>query len=211
MNTLFDKYITILKITKQIIRHPFAFGETIEDKLATSKQAARYLVEGVIFSLAIFQLVITGQGEKFALLDLPFAGEIIGAVMVGSVLLTGLATHPFARLFSPAQTSIHGSFAAFLYWSGFCLFVIPPIAALLIIGFKWLLSSVSLAVPWQLLLFALTFGPLFIIYYLGTIASWIGQTYKISTSMGGLAILFGYALSMVLAGGLFAAYTALIR
>ncbi len=211
MNELFDKYILILRITRDIVVHPFAFGSTFQDSVDETKRAARYMFEGVIFAVAIFQLSIPRMETEMALLDLPFAGEIIGGVMVISVLLTGLTTHPMARLFSDSDTTWHGRFASFLYWTGFCLLVLPALFVILAIAWQWLFQLIDVSSTAKTLILFAIMAPVLIIYYMGTIVSWISRQYKLTAFMAVLAILFGYSLSMVLSGAAFAAYTSIVN
>ena len=204
------KYVTIYRITKAIVLNPFGFGQTIEDTIAETKRAAKYLIEGVIFAVAIFQILTAGQKADLPFLDLPFAGELLAALMVGSVLLTGLTTHPFAKMFSNTPTTMHGSFAAFLYWTGFCLFVVPALGLVLYFGAKVLFSLISVTSLIKSILLLLIMVPLLLVYYLGTISGWIGRVYNIEPMMGGLAIIFGYALNMILAGSIFTLLSAIV-
>ena len=197
-----DKYILILNTTKHILLHPFSFADSFEDTIEDTKRAARYLFEGLVFAIAIIQFLIKGLDTAIPVLYLPFGGEIIAGIFVLAVLFTGLTTHPMAKLFSEASTSIHGSFASFLYWTGFCLFVLPALFFVLITGINWLTSIAGLSGSLNYwLLFAVGI-PVLIIYYGGTIVSWIAHQYRFSKPMAVLAILFGYTLSSIVSGPL---------
>lgn len=194
----------IYTITKSIIVSPFAFGDTIGDTLDDTKRAARYLGESVIFCFAIYQLLIAGPETDNFLSKLPFAEEIIALGLIGSVMLTGLFTHPIASFFSGNKRSVHGSIASFLYWTGSSIFVIWPIIILMIVGSAPLFQFLNINPSWLLWIMLAIFVPFMFVYYVGTITSWIGRVYGMEPLMAGLAIVFSYTLSNGLGLVLFA-------
>ena len=196
MRAFWNKYLVILTTTKDILLHPFAFGSTIHDSIEDTKRAAVYLGEGVVFFYAIYSALNAGYGPDLPLSNLPFAGEILAAAMIASAMLTGLITHPIANFFSSRSNSVYGSLACFLYWSGFCLFVIPPVFAVLIVGAQGLFGILNLAEDLKLLIMMAIMVPVVFVYYMGTISSWIGSVYGIEPFMGGIAVACSYALFM---------------
>lgn len=190
------KYVVIATTTWNILTDPFGFGRTIGDTVEDTKRAAFYLFEVVVFFYAVYAALLAGPEPASAFSDLPFSGEILGAVLVASTLLTGLMVHPFARWFSSRPTSFHGSLACFLFWGAFCLFVIPPVFAVLILGAQRLFGVLSLSEDARLLIMMAVMVPVFFIYYVGTICSWIGRVYGIEPVIAGIAIACSYALFM---------------
>lgn len=206
MEGFWNKYRIIFTITKDIVLHPIEFGSTIRDSKEETKRAALYVGEGVVLFYAVYQVLIAGQETDLPLSNLPFAGEILAAGLIASAMLTGLVTHPVANFFSSRSNSVHGSLASFLYWTGFCLFVIPPVFTVLIMGSQWLFGVLDLADDWKLLIVMAVMVPIVFVYYIGTISSWIGKVYDIEPVLGGIAIVCSYALSM----GVAAAVTAVV-
>ena len=196
MDGFWNKYFLIFTITKDIVLHPFEFGSTIRDTMEETKRAALYVGEGMVLFYAVFQLLIAGQETDLPLSNLPFAGEIIAAGMIASAMLTGFITHPVASFFSSRSNSVHGSLASFLYWTGCCMFVIPPVFTVVIMGSQWLFGLLELAEDWKLLIVMAVMVPIVFVYYIGTISSWIGTVYDIEPFMGGIAIACSYALFM---------------
>ncbi len=196
MGDFAHKYVVIATTTKSILLDPFGFGATIGDTVDDTKRAALYLFEGFVFFYALYTALVTVPGEDLPLDGLPFSGETLAAILVASTALTGLMTHPLARLFSSRRTSVHGSLACFLYWGGFCLFVIPPVFAILITGGQWLFDALSLPDDFRLLIMMALLVPFLFVYYVGTICTWIGHVYDIEPVAAGIAIACSYALFM---------------
>lgn len=205
-----EKLILIFSTTTAILLHPFAFGATLTDTWAETKRAARYAFEGGIFAFFVYQLALKNLGAESFFADLPFAGELVAAVIVASVVFSAIAVHPIARAFSSKPATIHASLAVLLYWSGFCIFVLLPIIALIIFvlsaGADVLSLPQSVVVASSVALLFVAFG----IYGFGALASWLGHAYAMSPFMGGLAFLFGYAASFVFASALMAAFQSVI-
>ena len=199
-----NKYFMIYRVTKSILLGPFAFGETIGDTAADTKRATRYLGEGVIFCFAIYQVIASYQETANFMTELPFAGEILAAGLIGTVMLTGLFTHPVASFFSGNSRAIHASLTSFLYWTGFSIFVMWPIIALIIIGSTTILASLPINPGWLLWIMMGFLVPFILVYYVGTLSSWIGSAYGMETMMGGLAIMFSYTISMAVGMGIYA-------
>ncbi|MBU2582914.1 MAG: hypothetical protein KJ622_14475 [Alphaproteobacteria bacterium] len=195
MSNFWDKYALILTTTKHIVLNPFEFGETIGDSPADSKRAAVYLGEGAIFFYSLFQLSNFGSTSDLPYADAPFAGEIIAAVLIFSAVVMALVTHPIARWFSDGNTTLHASLASFLYWSGFCLFIIPPFMVALITGSQWLFASLPYGENIRFFSFMAVGVPFMFVYYIGTISNWIGSTYKIEPIMGGISVALAYVVS----------------
>ena len=192
MDKFWHKYVLILTTTKEILLNPFEFGEGIEDRPKETKRAAIYLGEGVIFFYTLFQLATFGSDIEIPYAGNPFSAEVLAAMMIATALLSGLITHPVALWFSGGNTSIHGSLASFLYWSRFCLFVIPPIFAALIMGSDWIFEVLYFGDDMKLFSFMAVGVPFIFVYYMGTISSWIGSAYRMESIMGGISVAIAY-------------------
>lgn len=205
MEGFWHKYLLVLSTTRDILISPFGFGRTIDDSAKETKRAALYVGEGVVFFYAVFRGLYAGRQADLPLSNLPFAGELLALGLIASAVLTGLITHVVASLFSRREPTIHASLASFLYWCGFCLFVIPPAMAILMVGSQRLFGVVQLGEGWQMLITLAVIGPLFLVYYFGTICSWIGSAYAIGPAMGGAVIacsLAIYSIASTTIGGL---------
>lgn len=211
MNNFWDKYLLIFGTTWHILREPLAFGQTLTGDPAETKRAMKYLGEGVILFYGLFQLANMGSETELPLSSIPFSGEILAAVMIVSVLLTALFTHPVALWFSGNPTSIHGSLAPFLYWSGFCLFVMPIAFTALIISARWLFDTLNFSEDMMLLTFMVLSVPPFFVYYIGTISTWIGNTYRMEPLLGGISVFIAYMIMSAVGAGLAAAGSALLK
>jgi len=194
VNGFADKYIVIATTTWNILRDPFGFASTIGDTIDDAKGAALYLFEGVVFFYAVYTALLVGPGEELPFSELPFSGEILAAILVTSTALTALITHPLVRLFSSRETALYGSLTCFLYWGGFCLFVIPPVFAVLILGAQWLFGVLDLSEGIRMLIMMAIMVPVLFVYYVGTICSWIGRVYDIEPVVAGIAIACSYLL-----------------
>ena len=200
VNGFAHKYVVIATTTKSILLDPFGFGSTIGDTIDDTKRAALYLFEGFVFFYALYML-FAESGPDLPFSNLPFSGEILAAVLVASTALTALIAHPLARMFSSRHTSVHGSLACFFYWGGYCLFVIPPLFAILIMGAQWLFGVLSLPEDVRLLIMMVVMVPILFVYYVGTICSWIGRVYDIEPVVAGIAIAISYTLFMGVGAG----------
>jgi hypothetical protein len=194
VNGFAEKYIVIATTTWNILTDPFEFGRTISDSVDDAKRAALYLFEGFVFFYAVYTALLAGPGEELPFSDLPFSGEILAAILVASTALTALIAHPLVRLFSSRETAVYGSLACFLYWGGFCLFVLPPIFAVLILGAQWLFGVLDLTEGIRMLIMMAIMVPVLFVYYVGTICSWIGRVYDIEPVVAGIAIACSYLL-----------------
>jgi hypothetical protein len=210
MQELRNKIVLILSVTWNILRHPFRFGKQIADDISETKRAGRYLFEGGIFAFAVYQFVLKRAEVENFLIELPFAEELFAAFLLASVLLTSLMTHYVAKLLSSKTPSIHASLARFLYWSGFCFFVMLPVVGLVIFALQGNPNDLGISPTVIAVCAASILVPLIAVYYIGTISSWIGHAYGMTPTMGGVAILFSYALSSAAAMGLLALINSVI-
>lgn len=195
MGAFWDKYLLIITTTKDILLDPFGFADQIEDSAEGTKRAATYLGEGVILAFVVYQFANRGNGTPNAFAELPMSAEILAAAIIVSSMLAGLITHPIARWMSGSSTSVHASMSSYLYWLGFALFAVTPIFAALIMGTQWLFTTLNLGDSAQMLITMAIAVPFIVVYYFGTISTWIGKSYNMEPLQGALAVVLGYAVS----------------
>ncbi len=196
----------IVSVTWNILRHPFAFGKQITDSSDETKRAGRYLFEAGLFGFAIYQLALKRVGIENFIAELPFAGELFAGFLLVSTLITGVATHYVSKLLSSKDPSIHAGLSIFLYWSGFCIFVMLPIVGLVILALQLSANELDISPAVMTVCTAGVLIPLIAVYYIGSLSNWVGNANGMTATMGGLAVLFSYALSSAAVMGLLALF-----
>lgn len=211
MSAFWDKYLLIITTTKDILLDPFGFADQIQDNSEGTKRAATYLGEGVILAFLIFQFANRNNGTRNAFSDLPMPAEILAAVMIAATMMAGLITHPVARWMSGSSTSVHASLSSYLYWTGFALFAVTPIFAVLIVVTQWLFAALDIGDSAQMFIVLAIAVPMIFVYYIGTISTWIGKSYDMEPLQGAAAVAIAYAASSGIGTLLAAAVAALTQ
>lgn len=178
--------------------NPFTFGDALEDSQEEMKRGILYLGEGIIFFYAIWTLIAKSSlNGKSQLPDIPFAGELIAALLIFSAAFAGALTHYVARWFSTENVSVYGSIACFLYWVAFGMFVIPPVFAGFFTGGDYVMKALNFSEDMKLFSTMAICVPVLFVYYVGTISSWIGRMHNMEPILGGISILIAYVIYFV--------------
>jgi hypothetical protein len=185
-----SRYILIYATTRDILLQPFEFGDRITDSPEETKLAAKYLGEGFLFFYSLLKLFDPINDSKVA--GIPFADEVLALAIVASAIMAGLVAHPFEKLITSSSASIYGTLTCFLYWSGFSLFIIPPIFAGVIMGMDAFTAYLNAGENFQFFSFMLIGVPFMFVYYMGTICSWLAKVHDTEPVIAGIALIAAY-------------------
>lgn len=205
MSGALDRFLLIWRTTREIMLHPIAFGNSLDDTIEETLKAARYLVESIVFVVLIFLLMKKGFGMNLPLLENPFTMILLGAqLLIG--LITGLVTHFIAQSFSQSDTSWWGSLASFLYWIGYSIVVFFIVMIIWALLFSWLLLEPGRANLLSKFTVSGLFTMLIGFYFLFLIGTWIRSQYKLTLGSAIGAVLLSYVAASFLISPLIFVY-----
>ena len=189
-----SKYVLIYRTTRDILTAPFSFAGQIANTPQSTKRAETYLGQGFLFFYSLLKLFNPAMGQTTTR-TIPFGDELIALAIVAGALLFGLVVHPFAKAFMGSSARVHGTLSCFLYWTGFSVFVIPPIFAALLMGFDWLVPASTATENIKFFAILLVGVPFMFTYYLGTICFWVAKVHNGEPIIAGLAIITAYLVA----------------
>lgn len=190
-----SKYFLIFSTTRDILAHPFSFGQRIDGSVQELRRAATYLGEGFLLFYSLIKTISWLEGQEAASEAIPFADEILALALVAGTAFTGMISHPFIRAFTGGNGSLYGTLTCFFYWSGFCIFVIPPIFAILLTGMDAVAGGGNLSENMQFFIVLFIGTPFMFVYYLGTICNWLAHVHQTEPIFAGLALIGAYLIS----------------
>lgn len=189
-----SKYVLIYTTTRDILADPFGFGNRIDGSKEELRRAATYLGEGFLLFYSVIKALSSFSGEEVASSTIPFADEMLALALVAMTIVSGLITHPFVRWIAGGKGSLLATMTCFLYWSGFCLFVIPPIFVIFLTGTDWVTSGGALSENIKFFVVLFLGVPFMFVYYLSTICNWLGSTHETEPIAVGMALIAAYLI-----------------
>lgn len=193
-----SKYILIYTTSRDILLNPFGFADRLDDTPQETKRAAIYLGEGFLFFYALLKLFDPATGEA-TVKQIPFGDELVALAIVAGAIFSGLLVHPFVKAMTGSSARVFGTLSCFLYWTGFSIFIIPPIFTAFLMGFDAIVPSGATSENIKFFSILLVGVPFMFTYYLGTICTWVAKVHNSEPIIAGIALAIGYLVTTSIA------------